>query len=167
MRIILSVLFLLAISVSASQTDSFPPIPPRDGIGTVHIETMPPGSGVFLDGESLGRSPVKTEFRSGRWNLLIIDQGFQLAQERFNVWPDSVNSIYIETNLPIGNIEVRIPEKKCFVFLNGIETDEIDKGTLTIRNINTGNHLVSVQCGRHSEEKMVEVPAEGTVIVEF
>ena len=57
-------------------------IPERGGEGTVNIILKPAGSTVYLDGEEIGKSPIKNlKFRSGRHDLTVLDQEQELIAE--------------------------------------------------------------------------------------
>ncbi|MDR1760439.1 MAG: PEGA domain-containing protein [Fibrobacter sp.] len=139
-------------------------VPPRGGTGKVTIITDPPNSQVFLGGEDLGKSPiVERDFKSGRHTLVVVDQGYELVNERFNVWPNKVNTYDAKTVIPKGNIRVTTIPGKCVVYVNGELSDKTDGAALTIRNLDAGDHLVRIECGgKRNKEALVNVKGEET-----
>lgn len=141
-------------------------VPPRGGTGTVTIQTNPPNSDVFLDGEFLGKSPIENRsFRSGRHTLVVIDQGIELVNVRFNVWPNKLNVHEAKTVIPIGSIQVTTIPDRCNVYLNGDYADKTDGGPLTIRGLDAGDHVIMIECNRRKKEVLVNVKGEETTAV--
>lgn len=159
--LVLSVVLLFSV-VNAQEDLGFE-VPPRGGEGTVVVKTDPPGSIVYLGGEELGKTPLETKFRSGRHDLLVIDQGQELVSTRFNVWPDSVNAYKTETVMPFGHVQVTTVPSKCDIYVDGDLADGTDGSYLTIRNLDEGSHTVKAVCGRKSKEVLVEVKGEETL----
>ena len=99
----LMVAFLFASAIA----DDDPP--PRNKPATVTIITNPPNSDVYLGNELLGKSPIENkQVMSGRQTLIVIDQGYELVNQRVNVWQgnDKRNTFDYGTKIPKGNIEV-------------------------------------------------------------
>lgn len=138
-------------------------VPPRGQMGRVHITTNPPGSIVYLGGEELGKTPVDKEVPSGRQDLVITDQGQELVNIRFNVWPGKVNEYTTKTVMPFGTIEVTTKPPRCDIYLDGELADGTDGGPLTIHSVDAGDHMVEAVCGRKRAEEMVHVVGEATV----
>ncbi|MBR3670853.1 MAG: PEGA domain-containing protein, partial [Fibrobacter sp.] len=106
----LMVAFLFASAIA----DDDPP--PRNKPATVTIITNPPNSDVYLGNELLGKSPIENkQVMSGRQTLIVIDQGYELVNQRVNVWPgnDKRNTFDYGTKIPKGNIEVTTKPGKC------------------------------------------------------
>lgn len=138
-------------------------VPPRGKTGYLTVETDPANSDVYLGGDFLGKSPIKRkQVPSGRHNLIIIDQGYELVNERFNVWPDSNNVYSGKTVIPKGHISVTTKPSKCHIFLDGEQADYTDGASLELRNLDAGDHVVKAVCGRQSKEVMVNVKGEET-----
>ncbi|MDR3000552.1 MAG: PEGA domain-containing protein [Fibromonadaceae bacterium] len=158
-RLMLPVLaFALVFSVNAFADDE--EFAPRGGTGTVTIITDPPNSDIFLDGVPLGKSPItKKEFRSGPLRLIVMDQGKELINVRFNVWPGRENKFEGATVMPHGTIIVTTVPDKCQILLDGDHADNTDGGPLTINNIDAGSHTIAAdRCGRYFE---IMVPVRG------
>lgn len=157
-------LALCATFASAGDDDADNP-PPRGGEGTVTIITEPPNSDVFLGGENLGKSPIeKRKFKSGRYTLIVVDQGYELVNQRFNVWPDKDNVYNGKTTIPKGNIKVTTIPAKCVIYVDGDNADKTDGAPLTVHNLNAGDHTVRAECNnRRSAETLVTVKGEETV----
>ena len=142
-------------------------VPERGGEGQIVINSDPEGSQVYLDGEELGDTPVNTSFRSGRWDLLIMDGEVELINTRFNVWPDSVNVFEKKTKIPFGNIAVST-KRNCKVYLDGEMVEYIERNTtLTMKRIDAGTHTIQAICGKKKFEQIIELEPEGEVEVKF
>jgi hypothetical protein len=150
---------LFSVSAFAGDDDDFAP---RGGTGTITIITNPPNSNVFLDGDSLGKSPIiKRQFRSGPLRLVVIDQGKELINTRFNVWPNKENKFEGSTVMPHGTIKVTTNPSKCRVLLDGEYADRTDGGPLTLNSVDAGDHKVGAECpGRKIYEVLVKVKGE-------
>ncbi len=168
MKFISRFLTLSAITLSFCATAAMAEEPPpRGGTGKVTIITEPPNSEVYLGGELLGKSPIENrDFPSGRHTLIIVDQGYELVNQRFNVWPNKVNTFNTSTTIPKGHIEVTTLPGKCIIYVDGDNADKTDGAALTVHNLDAGDHMVRAECnnGRYAE-KMVKVEGEKTVQV--
>lgn len=161
-------LYILALMVAFLATsaiaDEDPP--PRGKAATINIITEPPNSDVFLGGEPLGKSPIENvSVKSGRQTLVVIDQGFELVNQRVNIWPgnDSRNNFNFGTKIPKGNIKVTTIPGKCIIFVDGDNSDKTDGAPLTIHNLDAGDHVVRAECSnRKSAEALVTVKGEET-----
>ena len=66
--------------------------PPRGEPAKVTILTEPSNSEVYLGGELLGKSPIENrDVKSGRYTLIVVDQGYELVNKRVNIWPNNKN----------------------------------------------------------------------------
>jgi hypothetical protein len=160
---------LLTANLSWSQ-DAEEAIPNRGGQGTVSVILEPPGSEVYLDGESLGKAPIENKsFRSGRFDLIVIDQGKELIKTRFNVWPDSNNVYNGKTVMPFGNVIIKAPEgQKCEIQLDGDYAAMSQGGNITLNKIRAGSHLIGIKCGKGPlRTAVVDVLGEQTVNVDL
>jgi hypothetical protein len=161
-NILLLLLLTLGLTLLWAEQD-YDDLPPLGGTGTVVINTDPPGSKVFLDGEEIGKTPLTKKFRSGRWTLIVMDQEHQLVKTRMNVWPDSVNTFDSDTKMPYGNIQITTKPGKCDIYVDGEWAEGTDGSYLTIRNLDAGDHLIKATCGRLSKDTIVTVPNEETL----
>ncbi len=159
-----SFLTLLILSLSLAAFAEEPP--PRGQMGKVTIITDPPGSQVFLGGEELGKSPIiERDFPSGRHTLIVVDQGYELVNQRFNVWPNKVNEFGGKTTIPKGHLKITTKPAKCIIYVDGDNADKTDGAPLTVRNLDAGDHMVRAECGRKSAEMLVTVKGEETTEV--
>lgn len=160
---------LLGLSVFAQGSGDDVKVPPRKGKGKVTIITDPPNSDVYLGGELLGKSPIENKsFKAGRHTLVVVDQGHELVNERFNVWPDSVNVYSAKTVIPKGNIEVTTIPSKCAIYIDGDMADKTDGAALTVKNLDAGDHMVRAECGGNKVgEELVTVRGEETAKVQI
>jgi hypothetical protein len=149
------------VSVFADDDD----FAPRGKMGTVTIITDPPNSYVFLDGDSLGKSPIiKRQFRTGPLKLVVIDQGKELINTRFNVWPNKENKYEGTTTMPHGTIKITTNPNKCQVLMDGEYADRTDGGPLTLNSVDAGDHQIGASCpGRKTYEVLVRVEGEQTL----
>ena len=158
---------LIAFLVSAAVADDDPP--PRGKAAVVSIITNPPNSDVYLGGELLGKSPIENlSVKSGRQTLVVIDQGYELINQRVNVWPgnDKRNIFDFGTKIPKGNVKVTTIPGKCLIFVDGDQSDKTDGAALTIHNLDAGDHVIRAECSnRKSAETLVTVKGEETVEV--
>jgi len=147
----------LSVNVFADDDEDFAP---RGGTGTITIITDPPNSDVFLDGDSLGKSPItKRKFRSGPLRLIVIDQGKELINTRFNVWPNKDNKYEGKTIMPHGTVVVTTNPNKCRILLDGEIADRTDGGPLTLNSVEAGSHTIGAEgCGKLFE---VLIPVRG------
>ena len=107
---------LVAFLVTSAVADDDPP--PRGKAATITIITNPPNSDVFLGGEPLGKSPIENaSVKSGRQTLVVIDQGYELVNQRVNIWPgnDKRNVFDFGTKIPKGAIKVTTIPGKCLI----------------------------------------------------
>jgi len=157
-----ALMLLFSVSVFAGDDEDFAP---RGKTGYVTIITDPPGSYVFLDGDSLGKSPItKRQFRTGPLKLVVIDQGKELINVRFNVWPNKENKYEGTTVMPHGTIKITTNPSKCQILLDGEYADRTDGGPLTLNSVDAGDHQVGASCpGRKTYEVLVKVDGEKTV----
>lgn len=144
-------------------------IPERGGMGTVTIKTDPEGSMVYLDGQELGKTPIiKKQFRSGRVDLVIIEEGrrqqIELVNTRFNIWPNKENIFETKTRMPWGNIELTTNPGKCQVLIDGDNAGSTEGSTFTMHNLREGDHLIEINCGgSRRADTLVRVIGEETV----
>jgi len=157
-----ALMLLFSVSVFASDDDE---LAPRGKTGTVTIITDPPGSFVYLDGDSLGKSPItKRQFRTGPLKLIVIDQGKELINTRFNVWPNKENKYEGTTVMPHGTIKITTNPSKCQISLDGDYADKTDGGPLTLNSVDAGDHQVEANCpGRKAYGTTVRVEGEKSV----
>lgn len=156
---------MVAFLATAAVADDDPP--PRGKPASVTIITNPPNSDVYLGGEMLGKSPIENmSVQSGRQTLVVIDQGYELVNQRVNIWPgnDKRNTFDFGTKIPKGNIKVTTIPGKCLIYVDGDNSDKTDGAPLTIHNLDAGDHVVRAECSnRKSAETLVTVKGEETV----
>ena len=159
-------LLLLLASLCFAQDEAEQKVPPRGKKGRVQVITDPPNSDVYVGGKFLGKSPIQDmEVPSGRTKLVIVDQGYELVNIRFDIWPDSLAVYNAKTVIPKGGIEITTIPGKCYVTIDGDAADYTDGSSLTVKNLDAGDHLVGAKCGNKTRETMVKVLGEETVKV--
>lgn len=166
-KISLFTLFLLLLGVVCfAQDDGDMKVPPRGKKGKLTVITDPPNSDVYLGGKFLGKSPIEGMMvPTGRQTLVVVDQGYELVNVRFNVWPDSNNVFNGRTVIPKGHIEITTVPGKCYVTVDGESADYTDNAPLTIKNLDAGDHIVGAKCGNKHKEVTVTVKGEETAQV--
>lgn len=167
MKHIYLVALMVAFLAMSAFADDDPP--PRDKAAKVTIITDPPNSDVYLGGELLGKSPIeKMDVKSGRQTLVVIDQGFELVNQRVNIWPgdDKRNEFNFGTKIPKGHIKVTTIPGKCIIFVDGDQADKTDGAPLTVHNLDAGDHVVRAECSNgKAAEELVTVRGEETAEV--
>lgn len=160
-------LFMMCSSVALFAEEP----PPRGQPANVTIITNPPGSEVYLGNELLGKSPIENRaVTSGRQTLVVIDQGYELVNQRVNVWPNKENRFEFGTTIPKGDIKVTTVHAgkpvKCIIYVDGDNADKTDGAPLTVRNLDAGDHTVRAECAnKKSAETLVTVKGEATTDV--
>lgn len=158
---------MVAFLFTSAVADDDPP--PRGKAATVNIITNPPNSDVYLGGELLGKSPIENlSVKSGRQTLVVIDQGYELVNQRVNIWPgqDKRNNFDFGTKIPKGHIKVTTNPPRCLIFVDGEQADKTDGAELVVHNLDAGDHVVRAQCSnRKSAEALVKVKGEETAEV--
>jgi len=91
---------------------------------------------------------------------VVVDQGYELVNLRFNVWPDSNNVYEARTVIPKGGIEVTTVPGKCYIKIDGESADYTDGASLLVKNLDAGDHMVRAECGNKAKEQMVTVKGE-------
>jgi len=159
-RIALPAALTLALSFNAFAQDDDDDMAPRGGTGTITIITDPPNSDVFLDGDALGKSPItKRQFRSGPLRLIIQDQGKELINTRFNVWPNKNNVYEGKTVMPHGTIKVKTNPGSCRILMDGEDADRTEGAELVINSVDAGDHTIGATgCGKLLE---ILIPVRG------
>lgn len=141
-------------------------VPPRGKTAYITVVTDPPNSDVYLGGEHLGKSPIKKmKVKSGRQTLVVLDQGYELVNERFNVWPDSNNVYQGKTVIPKGHVSITTVPSRCRIQIDGDEADHTDGAALVVRNLDAGDHVITAICGRRTKQAMVTIEGEKTAQV--
>jgi hypothetical protein len=158
-RLALLVILMLTFSVNVFAQDDDEEFAPRGGTATITIITDPPNSDIFLDGQPLGKSPIiKRKFHTGPLKLIVQDQGKDLVNTKFNVWPNKENLYEAKTVMPIGRIKVTTNPSKCNVFLDGEIADRTEGSDLTINSVDAGDHTIGAECGGKYE---ILIPVRG------
>lgn len=163
-KLSLITLFLLLLGVFAfAQDGEDMKVPPRGKKGKLTVITDPPNSDVYLGGKFLGKSPIEGMMvPTGRQTLVVVDQGYELVNVRFNVWPDSNNTFNGRTVIPKGNVEISTVPGKCYITVDGESADFTDGSSLMIKNLDAGDHVVGAKCGSKFKEVTVTIKGEET-----
>ncbi len=164
MKNLLKLMMVFALTTFTFAQEEEPAIPERGGEGTVTIELDPPGSEVYIDGDLIGKAPIKNlKFRSGRFDLIVIDQEQELVNARFNVWANKENIFNGKTVMPFGNINVSlVGARRCGLTIDGEDAGNVEKeAPVLVKNLDAGDHMI--RCGRL--ELLLNLPGETTIDV--
>jgi hypothetical protein len=163
-RFALPLALTLALSINVFADDE---LAPRGGTGFITIITDPPNSDIYLDGVDLGKSPIKKKsFHSGPLRLIVMDQGKELINTRFNVWPGKDNVYQGATVMPAGTILVNTTPNKCHIYMDDEIADRTDGGPLTLNSVDAGDHMLGAACpGKKRYDVLINVKGEQTTEV--
>jgi hypothetical protein len=141
--------------------------PPLGQPAKVTIITEPSNSEVYLGGELLGKSPIENrDVQSGRYTLIVVDQGYELVNKRVNIWPNKENKFTFGTVIPKGHVEITTKPGKCYIYVDGDNADRTDGAPLTVNNLDAGDHLLRAECNNgRSVEQLVKIEGEKTIKV--
>jgi hypothetical protein len=167
LHLALPAILMLAFSTNVFAQDDDEVFAPRGGTATITIITDPPNSDIFLDNQPLGKSPIiKRQFHTGPLKLIVQENGKDLVNVRFNVWPGKENIYEAKTVLPIGKIVITTNPSKCRIFLNKEIADRTDGAELTLNSVDAGDHSIEADCGgKLIFETLITVKGEMTTMV--
>lgn len=139
--------------------------PERGGTGTLEIVTRPAGGEVYFADEYRGKSPLSVEVPSGRNDLSIDLDGWNLVRTRVNVWPDQKTTLNFELKLPLGAIRITTQPSKAEIRLDGKPIGRTQGAELNVGRVQAGKHELCAQAGAQSTCQSIEVPREDTLQV--
>lgn len=182
---------LLAVSVVGAQEDAavtaanstkqeLPPInaddtarepsvgkPERGGEGELEIITRPSGGEVYYADEYRGKSPLVVKVPSGRNDLSIDLDGWNLVKTRVNVWPDKRTTLNLELKLPLGALQVTTIPGKANITLDGKAIGSTKGSYLGVGRVPAGKHNLCATAGSMGGCQAIEVPREDTLKVQI
>ncbi|MCB9496848.1 MAG: PEGA domain-containing protein [Fibrobacteria bacterium] len=169
-----------AVAAANSERAELPPInaddtardpsvgrPERGGMGELEINTRPAGGEVYFADEYRGKSPLVVKVPSGRNDLSIDLDGWNLVKMRVNVWEGKKTSLNLELKLPLGNLQIRTNPSKATITLDGKTIGSTKGAELNVGRVPSGKHNLCATAGSRSGCQAIEVPREDTLKVDL
>jgi hypothetical protein len=155
--------------INADDTAREPSIgkPERGGEGELEIITRPSGGEVYFADEYRGKSPLIVKVPSGRNDLSIDLDGWNLVKSRVNIWPDKRTTLNLELKLPLGNLQITTIPSKANITLNGRAIGSTKGSYLGVGKVPAGKHNLCATAGSLSGCQAIEVPREDTLKVQI
>jgi hypothetical protein len=129
-------------------------------MGTLDVQSSPPGAEVFVDGESRGITPARLSVKPGAHILELRGKGVPRVIP-FTVAAGAQVSQYLEfADTPVtGQLQVQSQPAGAKVLVDGV-----DRGVapVTVTNLTPGDHEVVLQAEGVSARQVVTVQAGGT-----
>ncbi|MBK8804157.1 MAG: PEGA domain-containing protein [Fibrobacteres bacterium] len=139
--------------------------PERGGKGQLIINTRPSGAEIFYADEYRGKSPLTIEANSGRDDLSIDLEGWNLYKSRVNVWNGQATTLNIELRVPLGNLQVTTNPGKASISLDGRPIGSTQGAALNVAKVPAGKHNLCGSGNGKSGCQAIEVPREETLKV--
>jgi hypothetical protein len=165
---------------SEAKRDPLPPInaddtafapskgkPERGGQGKLEIVTRPSGAEVYYADEYRGKSPIVIDASSGRDDLSIDLDGWNLYKSRVNVWPNQTTTLNIELKLPLGNLKITTTPPKAQITLDGRPIGSTNGAELNVGKVPAGKHALCGNGGGRSGCQQIEVPREDVLKIQL
>ncbi len=141
--------------------------PERGGTGTIEIITRPSGAEIYFADEYRGKSPISVEVPSGRDDLSIDLDGWNLFKSRVNIWNGQKTTLNIELKLPLGEIQVTTNPGKASITLDGRPIGSTQGAALSVRKVPAGKHNLCGSAGSKGGCQAIEVPREDVLKVQL
>lgn len=153
--------------INADDTAREPSVgkPERGGEGELEIITRPSGGEVYFADEYRGKSPLSVKVPSGRNDLSIDLDGWNLVKMRVNVWPNKKTTLNLELKLPLGALQIRTVPGKANITLDGKAIGSTKGAELNVGRVPAGKHNLCATAGSLSGCQAIEVPREDTLKV--
>lgn len=167
-----------AVTAANSTKQALPPInpddtarepsvgkPERGGEGELEIITRPSGGEVYFADEYRGKSPLSVKVPSGRNDLSIDLDGWNLVKTRVNIWPNKKTTLNLELKLPLGNLQIKTIPGKASITLDGKAIGSTKGAELNVGRVPAGKHNLCATAGSLSGCQSIDVPREDTLKV--
>ncbi len=167
-----------AVTAANSTKQALPPInsddtarepsvgkPERGGEGELEIITRPSGGEVYFADEYRGKSPLSVKVPSGRNDLSIDLDGWNLVKMRVNVWANKKTTLNLELKLPLGTLQIKTVPPKANITLDGKAIGSTKGAELNVGRVPAGKHNLCASAGSLSGCQAIEVPREDTLKV--
>ena len=130
--------------------------------GTVVLESLPPGSEVFVDGASLGTAPLTTELPPGS-HVVEFRQRKATRKMQIDVIAGKQTVTRLDWSVkPTGRLMVRSDPNGARVLVDGRERGVTP---LTLDDVTLGSHAVVIQTDQGSVRRTVAVTADRAALV--
>lgn len=167
-----------AVTAANSEKQELPPInpddtarepsvgkPERGGEGELEIITRPSGGEVYFADEYRGKSPLIVKVPSGRNDLSIDLDGWNLVKTRANVWTGKRTTLNMELKLPLGTLQITTVPAKASITLNGRAIGSTNGSYLNVGRVPAGKHNLCATAGSKGGCQAIDVPREDTLKV--
>lgn len=141
--------------------------PERGGKGQLVINTRPSGAEIYYADEYRGKSPITIDANSGRDDLSIDLDGWNLYKSRVNVWNGQTTTLNIELKLPLGSLQITTNPGKASISLDGRPIGSTQGAALNVAKVPAGKHNICGTGGGKSGCQAIEVPREETLKVQL
>ena len=130
--------------------------------GTVVLESVPPGSDVFVDGVALGPSPLTTELSTGS-HVVEFRTGDATRKLEIDVAGGQETAARVDwTVVPTGRLTVKSEPEGARVLVDGRERGVTP---LTLDDLTLGSHAVVLQSDQGSVRRTVAITADDAALV--
>lgn len=139
--------------------------PERGGQGKLEIVTRPSGAEIYYADEYRGKSPLVIDASSGRDDLSIDLDGWNLFKSRVNVWSNQTTTLNIELKLPLGTLKITTNPPKAQITLDGRPIGSTNGAELNVAKVPAGKHNLCANGGGRGGCQQIEVPREDVLKV--
>ncbi|MBU2568225.1 MAG: SUMF1/EgtB/PvdO family nonheme iron enzyme [Elusimicrobia bacterium] len=141
---------------------SVAPFPVTEEIakGSAFIQSDPPDAEIFIDGEKLGRTPMKVEVSIGQRQLVLMKEGYIDKSAQLNIIADTTVKISETLTPMLGSVLIKSNPAGARVWFDGNYRGMTDSAGLKISGITLGEYTVKF-------EKEKFYPLEQKVIVKY
>lgn len=141
--------------------------PERGGRGMLEIITRPSGAEVYFADSYRGKTPISVDVPSGRDDLSIDLDGWNLFKSRANIWEGKTTTLNIELKLPLGELLIQTNPGKASVTLDGKPIGSTQGGPMTVRKVPAGKHNLCASAGNKGGCQAIIVPREEVLKVQL
>jgi len=141
--------------------------PERGGNGTLEINTRPSGAEIYLADEYRGKSPITIQASSGRDDLSIDLDGWNLYKSRVNIWNGKTTTLNLELKLPLGTLKITTVPGKAAITLDGKPIGSTQGAELNVGKVPAGKHTLCATGGGRNACEAIVVPREDVLPVKL
>ncbi len=134
-------------SIPASKPETF---------GSLYVKTDPPVTEVWMDGKSIGQTPVQVKkIKTGEYSLTAKKKYYEDANREISIKKDIVTRLDLTLKKGKGNITIYTTPPEADVFLDGKK--QPGRTPLTLSNVTAGPHSIRLERPYHEGERSVDV----------
>ena len=141
--------------------------PERGDSGTLEVITRPSGAELYYADEYQGKTPLKLSVPSGRDDMSLVLNGWNLYKSRVNVWKGQTTTMNIELKLPLGTLQITTVPSKAEITLDGRPIGSTQGAELNVEHVPAGKHNLCAVNGGRSDCQAINVPAEDVLKVQL